>query len=379
MTSSSPRPKIAYHRPSIDTREAALATSALPTAGGFGPYLLQVEAELRRRTGAAGVLGMSSATHGLESILWALGIGPGDEVIVPAYGFPSTAACVLRQRGRIIFADCLPDDPQIDPASVAARMTARTKAVIVIHYGGLPADLDRLLAATTSRGIALVEDAAHSIDASFRGLALGTFGRAGVLSFHASKNLSCGEGGALLSNDLDLLRRVDQFRHMGTDRGAMLRGEASSYTWRSEGTSFLPSELAMAVLVAQLEKGERVRARRVQVFARYSEALRGLPGLVLPTVPPGASHNGHIFHVVLPSGAMREKLQGHLANLGIEATRHYQSLDRTPMGSTLDAGGKGENPHAEALAERLLRLPIHAELSDSEVDFVCDSVRRFFR
>lgn len=371
--------RIPFNQSTIGPLEAAAAAACVATGGisGGGPCLDRAESLLRSRLGGLRVLATTSGTHALELALMAKGIAAGDEVVVPAYGFPSTAACALRQGARVVFADCLPDSPQIDPADVARKISPRTRAVIPIHYGGVPCDMPALRTAA-GPDIPIIEDAAHALDAKLDGKPCGALGDAGCLSFHSTKNVACGEGGAFIAEDGEAVRAAEEIRSMGTDRSRWLRGESDAYTWRRMGSSFIPSEVLMAILAVQLERADWILAERVRRFDLYMDLLAGLDreGLLrLPRIPAGAEPNGHIFHVVLPDAATAARAIAGMHASGIEATRHFDALDETPFGSTLLDHPSRACPNARSLSKRLVRLPLYPGLAEADQEEVVSALR----
>ncbi len=367
--------------PYIDEREADAAAAAVRsgTFQGGGPHLARVEQTLRERFGARHALMTTSCTHALETCLAAHGVGEGDEVIVPTFTHTSTANAPLSQGARIVFADSMADSPHVDPAEVERKITDRTRAVIAMHYGGIPHGIAELRELCTDRGLILVEDAAQSFDARFGERYCGTLGDGGCISFHDTKNVCCGEGGLLLTDDDDLACEARIIREMGTDRAAFRNGGASRYTWRRIGSSYIPSDLLLAVLEVQLSKADEIFRLRRRGFDRYRELLaeaeeKGL--LRLPVVPEGVEPNGHIFHVLLPDGETKGKCQKALNESGIGAAVHFHPLHSTPFGRTLTPEPPDAFPHATRHAETLLRLPLYARLSEGDQDRV---VRQLLR
>lgn len=307
-----------------------------------------------------------------------LGLGRGDEVIVPSFTFVSTATCVLRQGATPVFADVRARDLNIDPADVARRITRRTKAVIVVHYAGVPCDMDAIRAATAGRGIRVVEDAAHAVGGTYGRTPMGLLGEAGCFSFHATKNVTCGEGGALVTGSDEVARRAELYREKGTNRAAFLRGETDRYTWVSDGSSFVLSDLLAAVLAEQWKKRDEIHRKRALMHRRYMDALAGLESsgaCALPSAPRRSTPAYHIFHVLLPDLKTRDRCLKSLREAGVEASFHYIPLHNSPFGrKTL--GWRERLSVTENVADRILRLPLHPGLSGRDVDFVCGALSR---
>lgn len=371
---------IPLHQPFFDEREAAAAAAVVRSGsvGGNGPRLRQAEAWMRERFGVKHALCVTSGTHALEMALMVHDVGPGAEVIVPAYTHASSAGCAVRQGARVVFADVLPETPHLDPEDVARKITPRTRAIVVVHYGGIPADMDALLPLARKHGLAVVEDAAHAFDSRHRDVPCGALGQVGCFSFQYTKNLTCGEGGAFLTNDDALAHQAEIIREMGTDRARMTRGEVDRYTWRGEGSSFIPSEVLMAVLCVQLEKADEILERRRRLFHRYMTAFAELEragAFRLPVVPEWAFTNGHVLHLMLPDLATRDRYLARFEAEGIGATIHFVALDTSPFGRRFLPPGSEGNPHSQAMTSRLIRLPLWAALTDAGQDRVIATVR----
>ncbi|MEZ6196847.1 MAG: dTDP-4-amino-4,6-dideoxygalactose transaminase [Planctomycetota bacterium] len=367
-------PAIPLHRPHFgpEEEEAAHAVLASGRLSGGGVWLEKAEALLRARTGARHALLTSSCTHALETAALALAIAPGDEVIVPSWGFPTSASAFLRQGARIVFADSRPDDPEVDLDDVMRRVTPRTRAIVLVHYAGRPCDAPALRERLGDDVIAIVEDAAQAFDARLRGRACGTLGTIGCISFHGTKNLTCGEGGVFLTDDDDIAHRASLIREMGTDRRLFLHGEVSRYSWRTLGSSYLPPEISAAILCAQIEKADRILERRLAVADRYHQRFaeaqrRG--DLFLPRRAPDGESNGHIYWVAFRSQERRDRAARALAAVGVEASSHFHPLDASPFGQVLH-GGLRALPNAERFHRCLLRLPIYPDLGETEQELV---------
>jgi dTDP-4-amino-4,6-dideoxygalactose transaminase len=308
-----------------------------------------------------------------------LDIGPGDEVVVPSFTFVSTANAFAVRGAKPVFADVRPDTLNVDPDSIAEKIGPRTKAVVLVHYAGVACDMDAVTTALGDREVAVVEDNAHGLFGRHRGRPLGTFGALAVQSFHATKNFSCGEGGALVLNDRRHLARAEILREKGTNRRAFFRGDVDKYTWVDEGSSYLPSELQAAVLLAQLEEREEIQARRAELFRSYERCLApwaALHGVSLPHVPRYADSAHHFFHMLMPTAGDRDALLAHLREQGVQATFHYVPLHASPMGRHLGVA-QGDCPVTEDVSERLIRLPFFTALTPDEQTMVIDLVTRF--
>jgi dTDP-4-amino-4,6-dideoxygalactose transaminase len=378
MSRTTAEPTVRFHAPSYDERELEAVRAALSGhTAGDGPVGRRVEERLAQLTGARRVLLTTSCSHAMELALLALGIGPGQEVICPSFTFASSANAALRVGARPVFAEIDEQTLGLDPADVERRLTPRTAALLPVHYAGVAPDMAGLLDIASRRALRVVEDAAQGIAARWRGRALGTLGDAGCLSFHETKNLSCGEGGALLVSDPELAKRAEIAREKGTNRAAFFRGEVDKYTWVAEGSSYVLSDVLAAILDAQLDKLGAIQARRAAVVARYRAGLAdwaAREGVRLPAELPEREPNHHVFYLLYPDPARRDRVLKTLRADGVMATFHYVPLHSAPQGRKL--GADHELPVTERVAATLLRLPLHARLADPDVDRVIDAVRR---
>src|SRR2546425_7667135 len=374
-----PAPPIQLSEAWFDAREADRIARALAgRVAGNGPFCLKVEARLKRLLDDRRVLLTPSCPHAMELALLALGFGPGDEVVCPSFTFVSTANAVLRVGARPVFADIEDRPLGLDPEDVSRRTTSRTAALLPVHYAGIAADMPRLLDLARSRRLKVVEDAAHGLGASFGGRPLGTLGDAGCFSFHETKNVTCGEGGAVTFADAGVAERAEVIREKGTNRSAFLRGEVDKYTWVREGSSYVLSDLLAAVLDAQLDKMPEIQRRRESVVRRYREGLAAWAqehGVRLPPELPDRQPNHHIFYLLLPDEAARDRGLEDLKKQGVMATFHYVPLHSAPYGRALGAGPR-ELPVTDRVARTLLRLPLHPGLTESDVARVIEAVHR---
>jgi dTDP-4-amino-4,6-dideoxygalactose transaminase len=308
-----------------------------------------------------------------------LGVKEGDEVILPSFTFVSTANAFVLRGARPVFADVHPETLNLDETQLERLITPRTRAIIPVHYAGVACAMDGILAVAEKHGIAVAEDNAHGLFGRFRGKALGTFGSLATLSFHETKNIVCGEGGALLINDRKLAERAEIIREKGTDRSKFFRGLIDKYTWVDLGSSYLPSEFLAAFLFGQLEQRRRIQAARHRLWNAYYDALTpwaGKHGFRLPAVPEGCDHPAHIFFLLAPSLAARQGLMQHLKSKGIGSAFHYLPLHLSAMG--VRYGGKpGDCPVTERAADCLLRLPMYYSLSDEDQARVLTAVTEF--
>lgn len=343
---------------------------------GDGPYTKRCHTWLETTLGTRKALLTHSCTAALEMCALLLNFAPGDEVIMPSYTFVSTANAFVLRGGVPVFVDIRPDTLNIDERLVEAAITPRTKAIVAVHYAGVGCEMDTLAAIARRHNIALVEDAAQGMQAYYKGRALGAIGDLGALSFHETKNIISGEGGALLVNDPELVQSAEIVREKGTDRSRFFRGQVDKYTWQSVGSSYLPGELIAAFLWAQLEEADRINATRMAAWKRYHEMLapfeeRGV--LRRPIIPEYCEHNAHMYYVLLAPEISRQKVLEHLRNNGVFAVFHYVPLHSSPAGKEL-CRAHGNFTVTDSLSERLIRLPLWVGLTQEEQEFVVSTL-----
>ena len=344
---------------------------------GDGPFTQEASRQLRLILGPSTLL-THSGTASLEMAVQLAGIGPGDEVIVPDYTFSSTAAAVALRGGIPIFVDVDPATLNISVDACAEALTKHTKALIPVHYGGVPANLSGLQELIADREIAMIEDAAQAFGVSYEGRPLGTIGHFGCISFHATKNLQSGEGGALLCKSTSDFRRAEIVREKGTDRSAFLRGEVDKYTWRDLGSSYLPSDLVAAYLLAQLAEWEEEKQRRLHLWGYYKESLKehlAKTSVRIVAESSGDYGNGHIFALILYSLDERNRFIEHMKEAGIGVASHYVPLHSSPAGKKFGRIS-GDLTCSLQAGDGLVRLPMHV-LVESEKERVVDAVLSF--
>jgi len=373
--------QIPFNRPALLGNEFAYIKEAIERGkiSGDGHFTKLCQELLKRHIGGGSVLLTTSCTHALEMAALLLDIQPGDEVIVPSFTFVSTANAFLLRGARPVFIDSRPDTLNLDENQIEGLITSRTKAIAVVHYAGVGCEMDRISEIAKQYEIAVVEDNAHGLFGKYRGHPLGSFGGLATQSFHETKNISCGEGGALVLNDASLTYRAEILREKGTNRASFFRGQVDKYTWVDIGSSYVPSDCLAAFLLAQLERAEQIQRKRKQIWDRYNSGLTawaGENGVRLPIVPKECDQSYHMFYLLLPSLADRQALIGHLAQRGILAVFHYVPLHCSPMG--IKFGGKaGDCPVTESVSDRLVRLPLYFDLSEGEQSRVIEAVREF--
>lgn len=348
---------------------------------GDGHYTKLCHRWLEQTLGAKRALLTHSCTAALEMAAMLCDIQPGDEVIMPSYTFVSTANAFVLRGGVPVFVDIRPDTLNLDETLIEAAITPKTKAIVPVHYAGVACEMDSIMTIARRHGLRVVEDAAQAVLSDYRGRSPGSIGDLGCLSFHETKNVISGEGGALLVNNPALIERAEIIREKGTNRSKFFRGEVDKYTWVDIGSSFLPSELIGAFLWAQLEHAEMIIAHRRRLCAVYREALQDLADagrLVLPQPEPeGLAGNGHMFYLFTRTAAERPALLAHLKAAGVHAVFHYVPLHASPAGQRYGRAA-ASLPVTEDLAERLVRLPLYYGLGEDEAREVAMSVRRFF-
>jgi dTDP-4-amino-4,6-dideoxygalactose transaminase len=373
--------RIPFNRPfatgdELDYIRAAIAT---PKFSGDGSHTAHCHRILEQSLGIQKALLTTSCTHALEMAALLLEIAPGEEVIIPAFTFPSTANAFVLRGAKPVFVDIRADTLNIDERQIEKRITERTKAIFLVHYAGVGCEMDTIVAVARRQGIAVVEDNAHGLYGRYRGRYLGTFGQLAALSFHETKNFSCGEGGALLMSDARLIDRAEIIREKGTDRSRFFRGEVDKYNWVDIGSSYLPSDLLAAFLRAQLEHREEIQSSRRQLWENYMRELSGWAadnGVQLPTIPPECEQSYHLFYLILPTLDHRQALISHLSQREIFAVFHYLPLHLSPMGRRF-GGCEGDCPVTEKIAECLLRLPFYTGMTESEQMQVVEAVNAF--
>jgi len=372
---------IPFNRSSLLGRELEYIfnTMTIGQIAGDQTYSKKCHTLLERTLGVPKALVTTSCTHALEMCALLLDIQPGDEVIVPTFTFVSSANAFALRGARIVFADIRPDTLNLDETLLDSLITPRTKAVVLVHYAGVACEMDSFCATARRHGIKIIEDNAHGLFGKYRGRWLGTFGALAVLSFHETKNITCGEGGALLINEPAYIERAEIIREKGTNRSLFFRGQVDKYTWVDVGSSYVMSDVLAAFLFAQLEVWPSIQSRRQQIWRRYFEELAGWAkanGVRLPVVPEQCEQTFHMFYLLLPSLAARQALIGHLKAQGILAVFHYVPLHLSGFGRRY-VGKAGDYSVTEDVSDRLLRLPFFSALTDTEQMRVIEAVRQF--
>lgn len=369
---------IPFNRPYMTNNELTYIAEAhsIGRLAGDGLFSRKCQGWLEKGIGCHSALLTHSCTAALEMAALLLNLQPGDEVIMPSYTFVSTANAFVLRGAVPVFVDIRKDTLNIDEQLIEAAITPRTKAIVPVHYAGVSCDMDKILAVASSHGIAVVEDAAQGIMASYKGRALGSMGAFGALSFHETKNIICGEGGALLVNDPEHKHLAEMIREKGTDRSRFFRGEVDKYTWQTIGSSFLSGELVAAFLWGQMEHASQITQERLRLWETYHVMFASLEeesALRRPIIPEDCTHNAHMYYILLPTGELRDKVMFHLKAAGISSVIHYVPLHSSPAGNRFGrAHGKLEN--TDNLSSRLLRLPMWVGLSRTEQEYIADTI-----
>ena len=374
-------PEILFNSPTLTGKELGLMQEAIARGqlSGDGYFTRLCQDRLKQQLGADKVLLTTSCTAALEMTAILLDIGPGDEVIVPSFTFVSGANAFVLRGAKPIFVDIRPDTLNLNEELIEDRISSRTKAIALVHYAGVACEMEALLSIARRHRIPIIEDNAHGLFGSYRGRPLGNFGSFATQSFHDTKNVTSGEGGALVINDPQFSERAEILWEKGTNRKKFFAGLVDKYTWVDIGSSFLPSDLLAAFLSAQLEQSEQIQSQRHAVWRYYYQAFQPLAkagGVLLPSVPEGCGHAAHLFYIILPSQEIRDRLIRFLRDKKIGSAFHYLPLHLSPMGRSFGYN-EGDCPVTEDISGRLLRLPFHNRVTTQEQDRVVSSISEF--
>lgn len=372
---------ILFNEPHVTGKEIDYIREAIASKNlsGNNKFTKKCQEFLENRYSFEKVLLTPSCTDALEMAAILIDLKPGDEVIVPSYTFTSTANAFLLRGAKIIFADSEENTPNIDADKIEGLITEKTKAIAPVHYAGVACDMDKIMALAKKYNLSVVEDAAQAIDSYYKGRPLGSIGDFGAFSFHETKNITCGEGGALAINDKEDNRRAEIIWEKGTNRAEFYRGEVNKYGWTDIGSSFLPSDITAAFLSAQLEDLENIQKKRLEIWHRYYENLEVLEkskSLKLPFIPEYATNNAHAFYVLCGTAAERDGLLAHLKKIGIPASFHYLPLHKSSFFQDKYHGL--QLAQCDRYAETIARLPLHCNLKNEEIDFICAKIKEYF-
>ncbi len=373
--------KVDFNRPVLVGNEFEYMKQAIENGhiSGDGPFTRRCHAFLEEELGVPKALLTTSCTHALEMAAILLDVQPGDEVILPDFTFVSTVNAFVLRGAIPVFIDIRPDTLNLDESKLEAAITPKTKAIVPVHYAGVGCEMDSILEIARRYGIPVVEDNAHGLFGTYRGKFLGTFGSVAAQSFHETKNFTSGEGGALLLNDPALVERAEIIREKGTNRSRFFRGQVDKYTWVDLGSSYLPSDILAAFLLAQLEQHEKIQLHRKQVWELYSMGLKDWAqahDVQLPYVPAYCEQSYHMFYLLMPTLDLRQRLITYLRERGVYSVFHYLPLHLSDMGQHF--GGKsGDCPVTERVSDQLVRLPFHNALTSAEQEQVIDLLQTF--
>ena len=374
--------KLPFNIPHLTGKEAHYMYQAVAEGklSGNGAFTKKCQQFFEERYGFKKCLLTTSCTDALEMAAILCDIQPGDEVIVPSYTFVSSALAFVREGAKIVFADSMAENPNIDAEKIESLITPRTKVIVPVHYAGVACDMDRIMEIANRHNLIVVEDAAQAIDSYYKGRPLGSIGHLSAFSFHETKNIIAGEGGMLCINDERFIRRAEIIWEKGTNRAEFFRGEVNKYGWVDTGSSFLPSEVIAAFLWAQLEHLDDIQSRRKHLWELYNTCLLPLtsnlsPKLALPVIPSYATNNAHMFYLVCNNLEQRSALIKHLKDNGVLAVFHYLSLHSSPYYQDKHDGRV--LPECDRYADCLVRLPMYYDLKDEDVVEICRLIKKF--
>lgn len=382
MLLQSPHHMIQFNVPATTGNEEKYIRQVLKSGkfSGDGSFTKKCQKQLEKTTGAKKVLLTTSGTHALDMAALLSEIKKGDEVIMSSYTFSSTANAFALQGAKLVFVDIRPDTMNIDEHLIKKAITPKTRVIVVMHYGGIACEMDTIMAIAKKHRLLVIEDAAHAISAKYKNRALGTIGNIGCFSFHETKNLNSGEGGAILLNDSKLIERAEIVREKGTNRSKFYRGEVAKYSWVDIGSSYLPSEINAAFLWAQLEKAGKINLNRLKSWNCYYKKLLPLAkkGLItLPTVPKNCRHNAHVFYLKTKNLSERTALIKYLKENGIMSVFHYVPLHSSKAGKKFGRFN-GEDVWTTKESDKLLRLPMYYKLKKTDIEKIIEKVSDFY-
>lgn len=375
---------IKFNKPYIAGNEAKYISRVLKSGSrlsGDGEYTHKCSQWIEERFGAMKAMITPSCTHALELAALLLDIKSGDEIIMPSFTFPSTANAFVLRGAKIVFVDIRPDTMNIDENLIEQAITERTKAIVPVHYAGVACEMDRIMEIAKDRGLYVVEDAAQAVMSTYKGRHLGTIGHIGCYSFHDTKNIIMGEGGAILINDESFVERAEIIREKGTNRSHFLSGKVDKYSWVDIGSSYLPGELGSAYLYAQLEKADYITEKRMKIWNIYNRELTHLKNegfLELPHTPDSCTHNAQMYYIKCKDMKERTSLISYLKSEGISAEFHYVPLHTSTAGLKYSRFA-GDDVYTTSESERLLRLPLHCNIISKDAQTVCRKINHFYK
>lgn len=374
---------IPFNKPYLHGKELVYIAQAVASGkiSGDGAFTKKCHDFFEQRYGFKKVLMTTSCTDALEMAAILLNIQPGDEVIAPSYTFVSTVNAFALRGAKIVFADSYPDHPNIDPIEISKLITPKTRAIVVVHYAGVACDMDAIMDIANQHNIPVVEDAAQAIDSYYKGMPLGSIGTFGTFSFHETKNIIAGEGGLLVINDEQYINRAEIIREKGTNRSSFFRGEVAKYGWVDIGSSFLPSDIIAAYLLAQLENIDTIQDRRKEIWQRYYDNLSAPlqnSKIQLPKVFEYSTNNAHMFYLVCENLELRTALIQHLRDNEIHAVFHYLSLHNSEYYKKINDNIDSKLSNSDFFTDNLVRLPLFYELTNQQVDKVCETILTHF-
>jgi len=372
---------IPFNRPYCVGTETELIATAFTnkSISGDGPFGKKAQVQLEQQLGVKKVLLTTSCTHALEMAAILLNLQAGDEIIVPSYTFVSTALAFVMHGAKIVFADIRPDTLNIDESKLESLITARTRAIVIVHYAGVSCEMDSIMETIKRHNLILIEDNAHGLYGKYKGKHLGTFGTFATQSFHETKNITCGEGGALLINDSSYNERAEIIREKGTNRSRFFRGEVDKYTWVDKGSSYVLSDILAAFLYAQLNEADKIQTKRKTIWQFYHKHLKdwaNANNVRLPVIPKHCEQAYHMFYLLMPSLQARTNFINHLKENKIGAVFHYLPLHKSDMGHKLGAE-QYHCPVTENISDRLVRLPFFNDMTEEELGIVVTTIQNY--
>ena len=373
--------KVDFNKPYVAKKELTYLKGAIKSdhISGDGEFTKKCHQFLENKLGVKKALLTTSCTHALDMSALLLNFEPGNEVILPSFTFVSTVNAFILRGAKPVFADIRPDTLNIDETKIEPLINKNTKAIYVVHYAGVGCEMDRILEIAQKHHLFVVEDNAHGLFGKYRGKFLGTFGCMATQSFHETKNISCGEGGALLINDPAFIERAEIIREKGTNRSRFFRGQVDKYTWVDLGSSYLPSDILASILLSQLEEAHVIQQKRKQIWLHYQEGLADWArsnNVQLPNIPDHCEQSYHMFYLLLPNMAHRQDLISYLKNKKINAVFHYVPLHTSDMGKGFGYKA-GDLPVTESVSDRLVRLPFYNDLIKKDQDYVIQTIHKY--